>query len=212
MNPSASEQRPNEFQISGFERYAFGKDFILESDSWAQARVKIKHFLAGRREIGAHVASYYDDADAILWREYQFLFLCQLLEFRLAEFLSHLTMQGKITDSFLRKLQKSPKADSERKTRIARLMSPASLLVDFGCTLGGLIAVLCKESLDFVDRAKLLKELTGFNRNRVSFIHHSFNTKNKAGGAGLREILDLGLQRGIEILALLDKLTKNVRV
>jgi hypothetical protein len=23
-----------------------------------------------------------------------------------------------------------------------------------------------------VDRAKLLKELTGFNRNRVSFIHH----------------------------------------
>ena len=211
MNPAASESRPSEFQISGFERYAFGKEFILESESWTEAQAKIGDFLARRKETGVEVASYYDEAGAILWREYQFLFVCQLLEFRLAEFLSHLTTQEKIADIFLKSLQKSPKADPKRAKKVARLMSRASLLVDFGCTLGSLIDVLAKETLEFENKAELIEKLRDFNRNRISFIHHSFNTKNKAKTAGLRETLDLGLQKGVEILALFDKLIKNVR-
>jgi hypothetical protein len=210
MNSSASEPRPSEFQISGFERYAFGKDFILESDSWIQAQAKIRHVLAGRKEIGVEVAFYYDGDGAILWREYQFLFLCQLLEFRLAEFLSHLATQGKIVGAFLKRLQKSQKADPKRAKKVTRLMSPASLLVDFGYALGSLIVILSKQSLDFANKANLIEQLEAFNRNRISFIHHSFNTKNKAKTVGVRETLDLGLQKGVELLALLDNLIKSV--
>ena len=91
-------------------------------------------------------------------------------------------------------------------------MTPASLLVDFGYTLGNLIEeVLFKKTLEFTDKAELIEQLRDFNRNRISFIHNSFNAKNKAKTSGLRETLDLGLQKGIEILALFDKLMKSVR-
>ncbi len=190
--------------MNGFERYFLGKEIILDSESWQSAQTKIREIFERRRSWGSDVVIYYDEAGTILWQEYQFLFLCQFLEFRLTEFLSKLARCGKIKGTFLERLRKSPKADAKRAENIPRLLSPASLLVDLGYTLGGLITILSRNTLGFEGKSELLDQLETFNRSRVSFIHLSFNGHNRVGDKRIEEVIHNGLQVGAQILNFLD--------
>jgi hypothetical protein len=189
----------------GFERYAFGAGFVLESESWKEAEAKIKDYLAARKTHGGE-ASLYFEPDKTLWREYQFLFLCQLVEFKLAELIDRLRRAGNLKTEFITKLQESPKANRERARKVSRLTSPASLLEDFGYGLGQLTAIIRDETLPFDQRDCLLEELNEFNKDRVKFIHHSFGGKETAG----TDIVD-ALRSGKFLLKRLEALI-DVRV
>src|SRR5208282_1459414 len=165
----------------GFERYAFGPRFVLESESWQEAEEKIKKYLAARKAHGDETSRSYYEVGRTLWREYQFLFLCQIVEFKLAELIDRLRGAGKLKVEFVTKLQGDPKADPERAKNVSRLTSPASLLEDFGYGLGRLVAIIEGETLTFDQRDEMLEELKAFNKDRVRFIHHSFGGKETAG-------------------------------
>ncbi|HEY6421475.1 MAG TPA: hypothetical protein VIX59_20960 [Candidatus Binataceae bacterium] len=101
----------------GFERYALGQQFVLESESWQEAEDKIKRLLAARK--ARDEISLYFEADRTLWREYQFLFLCQIIEFKLAEFIDHLRGGEKLKAEFIAELQNNAKADPERAREVS---------------------------------------------------------------------------------------------
>lgn len=162
-----------------FERYVFGQRFVLESESWQDAEEKIKDFLAARKARDG-VALYYE-VDRTLWREYQFLFLCQIIEFTLAELIGRLHGAGSLKAEFIAELQNHSKADPERAREVSRLTSPAALLEDFGFGLGRLVKIVEDKTLPFEQRDSVLEELKSFNRDRVKFIHHSFGGKENAG-------------------------------
>jgi hypothetical protein len=164
----------------GFGRYAFGPRFVLESESWQEAEDKIKNFLADSKARGDEASLYYE-VGRTLWREYQFLFLCQIVEFKLAELINRLRGAGKLKVEFVTALQADPKADPERAKEVSRLTSPTSLLEDFGYGLGRLVAIIDGESVPFDQRDEMLEELKAFNKDRVKFIHHSFGGKETAG-------------------------------
>jgi hypothetical protein len=73
----------------------------------------------------------------------------KVLEFRIAELTSHLQSLGYLDETFIEKLQRNPRADPERAKKPRRLTSPASLLVDFGYTLGGLVNILDAQTTSF---------------------------------------------------------------
>ncbi|MGA6971572.1 MAG: hypothetical protein WBY93_08080 [Candidatus Binatus sp.] len=164
----------------GFERYAFGPKFVLESDSWLEAEQKVNDFLK-RRNARSEEPSPYFEAGKTFWREYQFLFLCQTIEFKLTEVIEHLRVAGKLKAEFLATLRQNPKVDPERAKSDRRLVSPASLLEDFGYGLGGLVQIIEKEALPFEGKDSLLAELKALNKDRVKFIHHSFGGRDSAG-------------------------------
>lgn len=117
----------------GFERYAFGPNFVLESSSWNEADQKIAEFLRRRAERSPEAAeSYYSAGGEGLWREYQLLFMCQLVEFKVTEVISQLCERELLKADYIATLRSSPRADPERARDARRIVSPASLLVDFG--------------------------------------------------------------------------------
>lgn len=182
----------------GFERYAFAQKFVLESESWQQAEEKVKKYLTDRKALSEEASSYFE-AGVTFWREYQFLFLCQIVEFKLTELIERVRFTGKLKPEFLEGLKKRPKADPERAKDVRRLISPASLLEDFGFTFGGLVNIIENETLPFNEKDSLLKELNAFNKSRVKFIHLSFGGRKSAG----TDISD-ALQSGKLLLKRLD--------
>jgi hypothetical protein len=178
-NDDFDDKTVKKFAI-GFQRYAFGPEFVLESDTWPEAEEKIEKFLAAWKAHGDKPSPYYE-ANKTLWQEYQFLFLCQIVEFKLTELIERLRVAGTLKPEFLSTLQKKPKADPERAKDDRRIVSPASLLGDLGYTLGGLIKMIEDETIDFEHKDSLLAELKQFNEDRVKFIHLSFGGKESAG-------------------------------
>jgi len=165
---------------TGFERYAFAKEFVLGSESWQKAEEKVKIYLANRKAL-SDVPSLYFEAGVTFWREYQFLFLCQFVEFKLTELIERVRVAGKLKPEFVEKLKKHRKADPRRVKDARRIISPASLLEDIGFTFGGLINIIENQTLPFNEKDSLLKELNIFNKNRVKFIHLSFGGRDGAG-------------------------------
>lgn len=97
-NIVASDEHNPGAAVYGFQRYSFGPGFVLESNSWQEAEEKINGFLDRRQKNSPGAASYYSEGGIILWREYQLLFMCQFVEFRVAELLSHLKRNGHLKD------------------------------------------------------------------------------------------------------------------
>jgi len=61
--------------VHGFQRYSFGQEFVLESESWREAEEKIDRFLRRRKKSSLGGISYYSDGGLMLWREYQMLYM-----------------------------------------------------------------------------------------------------------------------------------------
>ncbi len=188
----------------GFERYTNSK-YILDSSSWEEAQNKIDNILNVEKARGNHTVLYYEVEDNTLWNEYRFLFLCQFLEFKTAEFFSKLEGEGKVKQEFILKLKKDKKANTERASSAdnKRILSPASLISDLGFNLGDLVVELERSTSNFGNKEKLLNCLKKFNVHRISFTHHSFNTKKKAGDINLKDIILTGTKSGNEALKFL---------
>ncbi len=187
----------------GFERYAFGPDFVLESESWQEAAEKIDSFLRRRTKRSSEAVSYYSEGEFVLWREYQLLFMCQYLEFRITELIGHLHRSGQLQDEFVLSLTRHPKASPERSKDPQRLTSPASLLVDLGYNLGGLLSILEKQTLPFDRKSELLGALSTFNTGRNDFIHRSFSSGKKSRAATTAGLIGETLRCGKLVLALI---------
>jgi hypothetical protein len=194
----------------GFQRYSFGREFVLESESWREAEEKIDRFLQRRKESSPGDISYYSDGGLVLWREYQLLFMCQFLEFRVAELIGHLHRLGYLKDEYVSTLSCSSKANAERVKDLHRLTSPASLLVDFGFNLGSLLNILENHTLPFGRKDELVTALQTFNSGRVAFIHHSFNSEKKSGTTTTRQLVAETLQRGKLVLRLVADITSAI--
>ncbi len=188
----------------GFERYTFGPDFVLGVSSWEVAARKVENFLRRRRELSPDTTSYYGAGINVLWREYQLLFMIQFLEFRLAELISDLATAEQVKAEYIERLRKSEKADAERVKKPRRLMSPASLLVDFGFTLGGLVNIIRNETLDFERKSDLIAAVNDFVLGRNDFIHRSFSGKRNASASAPSQAVAETLALGNRVLSIIN--------
>jgi len=190
------------------ERYN-NANYIFNSKSQKEAQEKIDCMLRKRKERGDYNVLYYEIGKEILWNEYQFLFMCQFLEFKTAELFYKLDKKGKVKEDFISSLKIKPKANIERANSKGgeRILSPASLLYDFRCNFGCLIELLDNKTFDFSNKNELLKKLRKFNQFRIGFTHHSFNSNKGAGNFNLKEIISNGVKLGKESLICLDNLT-----
>ena len=194
----------------GFERYAFGPRFILKSSSWRDAAEKIAAFLVRRESYDSDaVESYYSEGADVLWREYQLLFMCQLLEFRLASFIGDLHRRKRLRKKYVAGLMKHRRANAERAKKPERLVSPRSLLVDIGLPLGELVKVVREQTLRFHKRAELLRKLDRFTNFRNAFIHHSFSSPAKIPYV-VSKIPTAALKCGNDAIVLMDKIGYRV--
>ena len=184
------------------ERYRTA-GLILDSKSFEEAQSKIDQNLVKRKERGDNNLIYYEIADHALWNEYQFFFLCQFLEFKTAELFSKPELKTK--PAFILQLKEEKKANSDRVSAVGgkRILSPASLISDLGFNLGDLIVALEKETDNFNGKEGLISKLKDFNRYRVSFVHHSFNTNKKTKNCSIKEVVSQGIVLGKEVLKLL---------
>jgi hypothetical protein len=197
----AEEIRHLESFVHSHQRYAAAFD-ILESKSFCEALGKINYNARSVVSSKKYKVYYYDENT--LWDEYRFLFLCQFLEFKLAEIFT--SRKVIVKKEFILKLKANKKANPDRvaSENNDRILSPASLLFDFGYNLGGLIEILRNNTDNFVTKQKLLEKLTEFNKFRVSFTHHSFTTDKKLGRVSLGSVIAGGIKSGIKALKMLN--------
>ena len=192
----------NQNRAQGSERYIFA-DHILDSQSWQEAENKIQERLNKRKDRGDDNVLYYGLTSNTLWDEYKFLFLCQFIEYRIAELLSKLEGEEKVKPEFISTLKEHKRADYKRAKESRRIMSPASLVSDLGFTLGQLVKIVKDQTFDFDGKIDLLSKLEDFNKYRVSFMHHSFSTKKKVGETSLSSVILYGTMSGKDLLSFL---------
>jgi hypothetical protein len=205
LSVNGSELNPvSATDTHGLQRYMFGLDIVLESTSWRGAEEKIDHFFEYEWS-GPRSLSYYSEGSLVLWREYQLLFMCQFLEFRAAELIGHLYGIGCLKDQLLTKLSGKRKAKPERVKHPRRLVSPASLLVDLGVPLEGLIKIVEEDTLPFDRKDDIVTALLTFKSGRNDFIHHSFNREKKLTTTS-GDLVAETLQCGKRVLTLITEI------
>jgi len=189
----------------GFTRYVFGKEIILDSSSWEKAQNNIKK--EQKKYFTSNNKNYFYKNNS-LWKEYQFLFLVQLVEFQLAEIIGFLYEKKKIEKKCIKDFINSKKGkgiDAERKSNPKRILSPYTLLVTLEKNLGSLINLLEIYSLSFDGKKELLDKLNKFRAKRNDFIHHSMSNSIK-----LSETLKDGMILGKETLNKFEKISTSL--
>jgi hypothetical protein len=193
---------------AGFERYYYGRKVVLESESFEDANKKIKNLIDSRGGTGQRRRFYYSEGGSLLWSEYQFLFLCQLIEFKTAEAISVLAKVQLVSPELVEHLKQGKRANPERSKSPQRLVSPASLLGDFQFNLGKLAKIIDSDVRPFQGKKRLLSRLKAFNRERNTFIHRSFNNSPKSPS----ECITHGLFIGKRLLQLIDTMAEGLLV
>ncbi len=192
--------------IDGVERYLSGEDIILQSSSWEDAKEMARKHIE-KRKAGPLLNNdffYFDSNGEIMWQEYQFLFLCQYIEFKLAEYIFTLFKKNKVNPEYLEELKKNKKINTERALSPERMLSPASLIIDLGYSLGGLIEIIKEKTIDFDTKQDILIELDKFNSDRISFVHHAFTSNKKTDSKTMKEIMSDGKNTGLKIITILN--------
>jgi hypothetical protein len=190
------------------ERYFEIEKIILYSNSWKEAEEEIEKIRTNNKKRGYEMIYYGDNS--ILWKEYQFLLFCQLIEYKLAELMTLLYKRGLIKLEFIEKLKKNKKIDKQKISSDIRIISADSLIADLGYTLGELIEIINNNCKDFILKDTFIHNLNDFNKHRISFIHHSFTTDKKAGLLSLEEILGKGKDSGTNILRIYYQIFRTI--
>lgn len=172
----------------GLGKYVFGPNIILKLSSFDEVVLKIDEKTEEIRGRGNDIRGFYY-RNGRLWLEVQLLFMCQFVEFRIAEFISSLYRKNLVKIEYIDELLKNKKIDNERKSSRHRLISPKVLLGLLPYTLGMLKDVLRDKTLDFRGKSKLCRNVNDFNGYRIDFIHKSFSNDfdlNKTHREGIR--------------------------
>lgn len=208
--------------MTGIDRYISGKRIVLKSESWEEAEVEIQRMLDRNDKFQLNQDFSYYKKNKTLWNEYQFLFLIQLVEHSLGEFLCYLYSSKKIKpekvtelvskySEWLDKYKSGMSADElddhlNRINNPKRIFTPYSFSIVLRRTSGDLISMI-DGALDFVKKDQLSIELKQWNNLRNDFIHRSFG--NTGDG---NEVLIKGIKIGRQILDLLDELENELYI